>query len=71
MQFFFRNCTHILTRTLEKKFEEMFLVKIGRKGTSLSLSKTSKHCLDFQTLLFVSVSLVKDNDVMADFLPKQ
>ena len=36
MQFFFRNCTHILTRTQGKKFEDMFLVKIGSKGTSLS-----------------------------------
>ena len=26
MQFFFRNCTHILTRTQGKKFEDMFLV---------------------------------------------
>ena len=29
MQFFFRNCTHILTRTQGKKFEDMFLVKIA------------------------------------------
>ena len=33
---FFRNCTHILTRTQGKKFEDMFLVKIASKGTSLS-----------------------------------
>ena len=32
---FFRNCTHILTRTPGKKFEDMFLVKIASKGTSL------------------------------------
>ena len=32
---FFRNCTHILTRTQAKKFEEMFLVKIASKGASL------------------------------------
>ena len=35
MQFFFRNCTHIFTRTQGKKFEDMFLVKIASKGTSL------------------------------------
>ena len=35
MQFFFKNCTHILTRTQGKKFEDMFLVKIANKGTSL------------------------------------
>ena len=35
MQFFFRNCTHILTRTQGGKFEDMFLVKIASKGTSL------------------------------------
>ena len=33
--FFFRNCTHILTRIKGKKFENMFLVKITNKGTSL------------------------------------
>ena len=38
MQFFFRNCTHILTRTQGKKFEDMFLVKIANKGTSLKLA---------------------------------
>ena len=36
MQFFFRNCTHILTRTQGKMFEDMFLVKMASKGTSLS-----------------------------------
>ena len=35
MQFFFRNCTHILTKTQGKKFEGMFLVKITSQGTSL------------------------------------
>ena len=35
MQLFLRNCTHILTRTQEK-FDDMFLVKIANKGTSLS-----------------------------------
>ena len=43
MQFFFRNFIHILTRTLGKKFEEMFLVKIANKGTSLKFGiKQSK-----------------------------
>ena len=36
MQFFFRNCTRLLTRTQGKKFEVTFLVKIASKGTSLS-----------------------------------
>ena len=42
MQFFFRNCTHILTRTPEEKFEDMFLVKIASKGTSLTLKSPLK-----------------------------
>ena len=36
MHFFSWNCTHILTRTQRKKFEDMFLIKISSKGTSLS-----------------------------------
>ena len=32
MQFFFRNCTHILTRTQGVKSEDMFLVKMTSKG---------------------------------------
>ena len=35
IKFFFRNCTHILTRTQWKKLEDMFLVKIASKGTYL------------------------------------
>ena len=35
MQVFFRNCTHMLKRTQRKKFEDIFLVKIASKGTSL------------------------------------
>ena len=35
MQVFFRNCTHILTRTQGEKFEDMLLVKVASKGTSL------------------------------------
>ena len=35
IQFFFWNCTHKLTRTQGEKFEDMFLVKIASKGTSL------------------------------------
>ena len=34
----FANCTHLLTRTQEKKSEEMFLVKIENKGFTLSIS---------------------------------
>ena len=33
---FSRNCTHILTRTQVEKFEDMFLVKIASKITSLN-----------------------------------
>ena len=52
MQFFFRNCTHILTRTQEKKFEDTFIVKIASKGTSLNqfkpiLSLLMTVCLEF------------------------
>ena len=52
MQFFFRNCTHILTRTQAKKFEDTFLVKIASKGTSLNqfkpiLSLLITVCLEF------------------------
>ena len=45
MQVFFRNCTHILIRTRGEKFEDMFLVKIASKGTSLksSLKHDRKH----------------------------
>ena len=39
MQFSFRNCTHISTRTQGKKFEDMFLVKIAIKGTSLHTNR--------------------------------
>ena len=39
MQFFFRNCTYILTRTQGKKFVNMFLVKIASQGTSLKSDK--------------------------------
>ena len=35
MQFFFRNCAHMLTRTQGESFEDMFLVKIANKDTSL------------------------------------
>ena len=38
MQFVVMNCTHILTKTQGKKFEDMFLVKIASKGTSLSIA---------------------------------
>ena len=37
MQFSFKNCIHILTRTKGEKFEDMFLVKIVNKATSLTL----------------------------------
>ena len=35
MQFFFRNCTHILAGNQGKNCEDMFFVKIASKGTSL------------------------------------
>ena len=37
MHFCFTDCTYILTRTQGEKFEEMFLVKIVSKGTSLRI----------------------------------
>ena len=39
---FFRNWTHILTRNRGEKFENMFLVKITSKGTSLALGPYPK-----------------------------
>ena len=45
MQFFLMNCTHILTRTQGEKFEDMLLVKIASKGTSLTNSVTPNHLL--------------------------
>ena len=38
------NCTHILTRTQEKMFEDMFLVKIVNKGTSLNFLTVIAQC---------------------------
>ena len=38
MQVFFRNRTHILTRTQGKKLEDVFLIKIASKVTSLKSS---------------------------------
>ena len=35
MLIFFADCIHLLTRNREKKFEDMFLVKIENKGTTL------------------------------------
>ena len=35
MQFFLRNCTHILTRTQGGKFDDMLLVKIASTVTPL------------------------------------
>ena len=34
---FFTSCTHLLTRSQEKKFDE-FLVKIANKGNTLNVS---------------------------------
>ena len=51
MQFFFMNCTHILTRTQGEKFEDMFLVKIASKGTSLKLD--SHNCRRPLTVLYL------------------
>ena len=56
MQFFFRYCTHILTRTHEKKFEDMFLVKIASKGTSLISKIILYSCTESYDIKF---SLVK------------
>ena len=35
MQFCFKNFTHVLKRTQLRKVEDLFLVKIANKGTSL------------------------------------
>ena len=52
MQVFFRNYTRILTKIKGENFEDMFLVRIASKGTSLSdndSSRNTKHfCNNFQ-----------------------
>ena len=53
---FFRNRTHILTRTQGKKFEDMFLVKIANKGTSLKRQNLQKKTLKIN--IFPSGSVV-------------
>ena len=50
MQVFFRNCTHILTRTQGGKFENMFLIKIANKGTSLNGIIYSTESLNYVNL---------------------
>ena len=40
--YFLKKCTHILTRTQGEKFEDMSLVKVASKGTSLRLMFTSQ-----------------------------
>ena len=56
MQFFFRNCTHILTRTQRKKSEDMFLVKIASKGTSLNHPRNFPIVNDaFENAAFISL----------------
>ena len=50
MQFFFRNCTHILTRTQGTTFEDMFLIKIASKGTSLMMNSSYHSKSQFELL---------------------
>ena len=38
---FFRKCTHLVTRTQDQKFEDVFLVKIVNKGTTSKKSVIS------------------------------
>ena len=54
MQYFSRNCTYILTRTRGKKFENMFLVKIASKGTSLN---TEMQCSSNNGSFMLSIML--------------
>ena len=35
MQTFFVNCTYLLAKAQEKKFDDVFLVKIANEGTTL------------------------------------
>ena len=45
----FANCTHLLTRTQEKKLENGFLVKVSRICTSLTLGRAIVHfCMVYQ-----------------------
>ena len=54
MQLFFRNYTYILTRTHGEKSEDMFLVKIANKGTSLiiciNVAENSTLCFFVKTM---------------------
>ena len=51
MQFLFKNFTHILKRTQLKKFEDLFLVKLANKGTSLRPSlKLSDFFTEYTSL---------------------
>ena len=50
MQGIFRNCTHILTRTQGKKFEDMFLAKIASKETSLKCFQNRLKFADKYTI---------------------
>ena len=50
--FFVRNCSHILTRTQGKNFEDMFLVKIASKGTSLRWEIVSLKSCHFPAFIF-------------------
>ena len=61
---FFRNCNHRLTRTHRKKFEDMFLVKIASKGTSLKCI-----CIEIFFITFYWLILKTFKNRKESFLP--
>ena len=67
MQFFFVNCTHMLTRTQGKKFEVMFLVKIVSQGTSLRYVHACNNFLRLQCVLIDKKGFLHDQPEPPNF----
>ena len=54
------NCTPLLTGTQEKKFQDVFLVKIASKGTTLSYGREllGKISIKWDLIFFIKVEVV-------------
>ena len=48
MLIFFANGTHLLARTQEQKFKDVFLVKIANKRTTLKISINFYEIINFK-----------------------
>ena len=64
---FFANCTHLLTRTQEKKFEGVFLVKMALKQTILKILYVDTH-LPVNMFFKISYLGVEDRLPYGNFL---